>query len=110
MRAVTSLLLALVLVAGCSAEEPVTESPNLAKWKAGNAVVILTADVAAGTNVDVEDLGKRPGVISASVASGRLKLALSRQAMLVDLAALKAELRMTSGLSNVRETFTPPAG
>jgi hypothetical protein len=110
MRVIPALLLALALTTSCSTDEPAKESPNVAKWKAGNAVVVVTADLAAGTDVDVEALGRRPGVISASVASDRLKVALSRQAMLVDLGALKADLTKTQGVSNVREAFTTPTG
>ncbi len=95
---------------GCSAESA-KPSANVSAWKAGHAVVVVVADVASGPlgdAVDYSDLGTRPGVIAVWSKGTTLRLSLSRQAMLVDLAALKLELERTPGLSNVRQTFVPP--
>lgn len=108
MRVLPALLLTLVLAAGCSTDEPAKESPNVQLWRAGDAVVVLAADVGAGTTVDVGLFGARPGVVASSVKNGTLRLSFSRRAMLVDLAALKLDLARTPGISNVRETFVDP--
>lgn len=110
---ITPLVLAgaVCLTAACSSRpETRSLSENVQRWKSGTAVVVLTAKVASGFAPDVEGLGRRPGVISASVSGGQLKLALSRQAALVDLATLRSELRATTGLTDVSETFTAPSG
>lgn len=114
MRAVTALAVAVLLAsAGCSAEGPgKSPSANVSAWKAGDAVVVLVADVSRGPEgnlVDYSSLGKRPGVIAVWSKNDTLRVSLSRQAMLVDMAALKLELERTPGLSNVRETIVPPA-
>ena len=100
----------LCLSAACSSQ-PETQglSENVQRWKPGAAVVVLTAKVDSGFAPDIEALGRRRGVISASVSGGQLKIALSRQAALVDLATLRSELRSTTGLTDVSETFTTPS-
>lgn len=114
MRVATSLVIAVLLTtAGCSSGKPAEKtSTNVAAWKAGDAVVVLVADMKRGPNGDLGDyssLMERPGVISVSSNGNTLRLSMSRQAMLVDMAALKLELERTKGLSNVRETVVPPA-
>jgi hypothetical protein len=103
-------LVALVAAAGCSSDPPEEESRNLARWKPGNAVVVLVADVRAGMSPDVADLGERPGVIAAWTKGSTLRLSFGRQAKLVDLAALQLELERTAGLSNVRQVVVAPSG
>ena len=100
--------LALGLVACSDSPDAPEQSPTVAHWKAGNAVVVLVADVAADTHPDVEALGRKPGVISASGQPGTLRIAFGRQAMLTDVASLRLELQSTKGLSNVREVVNPP--
>ena len=103
---------AALVLAGCSSANSPEPSANVSAWKAGHAVVVLVADVARGPQgdaVDYSGLGTRPGVIAVWSKGSTLRLSLSRQAMLVDLAALKLELERTPGLSNVRETIVPPA-
>jgi hypothetical protein len=107
MRLLLTLVAAAVL-SGCSHTNSHASSPNLTTWRAGNAVVVLSADV-VGDPADVERLGHKPGVIAASSTGKSLRIAFSRQAMLVDLAALKLELEHTPGLANVREQVVPPA-
>ena len=110
VRAVTAITAVVLLAsAACSSDTPTTKpSSNVSRWKAGNAVVVLVADVRPGSVADVSSLGTRPGVIAVSSTSGTVRLSLSRQAMLVDLAALTLELQRTPGLSNVRQTVVPP--
>jgi hypothetical protein len=113
VRRVTAVAAAgLLALAGCSAEEPRAKtSANVAGWKAGDAVVVLVADVRRGPNGDLADYGRlmeRPGVIAVWSKGSTLRLSMSRQAMLVDMAALKLELERTPGLSNVRESVVPP--
>lgn len=104
---------ALLGLTACSSKAPVPEvSRNVATWKPGHAVAVLIADVARTPEGDQADYGafmKRPGVIAVWSKEGTLRVSLSRQAMLVDLAALKLELEKTAGLSNVREVVVPPA-
>lgn len=106
------LVIVMVVAVGCSSEDdgqPVSE--NVARWKPGSAVVVLTADVASvagGQPLDISGFGRRPGVISVSGDTDSLKIALSRQAALVDLAALRLDLENTPGISNVRQTVVPP--
>jgi hypothetical protein len=101
----------LCLAVACSVQ-PDTQglSKNAQRWKPGTAVVVLTAKVDSGFTPDIDALGRRPGVIAASMSGGQLKLALSRQSALVDLATLRAELQATKGLTDVSETFTTPTG
>ena len=111
VRAIPALALSSVLLAGCSSEQPKEEtSPNVARWKAGNAVVVLVADLARGPKGDLADYGrlmKRPGVIAVWSKGDTMRVSLSRQAMLVDMVALRQELERTPGLSNVREVIVP---
>ena len=51
---------------------------------------------------------QRPGVVSASGDTDSIRIAFSRQAELVDLAALTLELRQTPGLSNVHQVVVAP--
>ncbi len=107
----------MLTAAGCSAEKPAEKasrkaSRNVTAWRTGDAVVVLVADVKRGPNGDLADYGslkKRPGVIAVWSKGNTLRLSMSRQAMLVDMAALKLELERTPGLSNVREAVVPPA-
>lgn len=113
MRVAASLLIAITLTtAGCSEDKPAEKaSTNVTAWKAGDAVVVMVADVKRGPNGDPADYGslmKRPGVIAVWSKGNTLRLSMSRQAMLVDMAALKLELERTPGLSNVREIVVPP--
>ena len=109
MRMVTAAVVLALGVAGCSSssDEP-EQSPTVSRWQAGDAVVVLVADVAAAAQPDVEGLGRKPGVISTSGTSGTLRIAFGRQAMLTDVAALRLELARTRGLSHVREVVNPP--
>jgi hypothetical protein len=101
---------AVLLTTACSSDpKEQSLSENVQRWAPGAAVVVLAARVDPGFAPDVEALGRRPGVISVSMSGGQLKLALSRQAALVDLAALRAELGSTAGLSHLSETFTAPS-
>ena len=113
MRAVTTLTVALLVAAtGCSSEPPSKPlSANVRAWKAGDAVVVLVADAKrdpANGLTDYTGLSKRPGVIAVWSVGETVHVSMSRQAMLVDLAALRLELERTPGLSNIRQTVVPP--
>jgi hypothetical protein len=113
VRVVPALAACALLLTGCSGEQPRADhSPNLAAWKAGNAVVVLVADVERGPAGDLADYGRlmtQPGVIAVWSKGGTMRVSLSRQAMLVDMVALRLELERTPGLTNVREVIVPPS-
>ena len=112
MRLLPALALSVLLAAGCSSDVPEAEpSANQASWQPGHAVVVLVADVQRGPQGDLADYGRfleRPGVIAAWSKDGTFRVSMSRQALLVDMVALRRELERTPGLSNIREVIVPP--
>ena len=113
MRAATVITAAALLaLTGCSSQGPTKKlSANVSAWRAGDAVVVMVADVrsgAQGAATDYSKLVMRAGVIAAGAQNNKLKVSFGRQALLVDMAALKLELERTPGVSNVREIIVPP--
>jgi hypothetical protein len=105
-------LVSVIAAAGCtSGDRADVLSENASRWRAGSAVVVLSADLAptvGGQPLVIGDFGARRGVISVSGDTRVLKIALSRQATLADFAALRLELERTPGVMNVREVVIPP--
>lgn len=112
MRHIVAGLGLVVAVTGCSS--PTRDdvlSANAARWQPGSAVVVLSVELQpkGDAPLDISRLGRRPGVLSVSGDERTLKIALSRQAALVDLAALTLELERHPGVTHVRQVVVPPS-
>jgi len=106
-RAAGSALVLGLLVTGCSGKAA-PDTSSASRWKPGNAVVILQAEVKSATTTDYGTLLHVHGVISVSQTGGTLKVALSRQALLTDMAQVRLRMDSDAGLANVREIVVPP--